>query len=69
MLWERLIQPRFTTRSFSVGLCGYKLEGIDAFKISHSVREDELQLQNAMHCVGWAERRRLQMPKSLNIYT
>lgn len=68
MLLERLIRPRFITRSFSVGLCGYNLEGTDAFKISRLVREDELGLQYAMHCAGQAERRRLQMPKSLNIY-
>lgn len=64
MLWERLLPPHFITRSFSVVLCGYKLQGIDAFKTSHSVKEVELQLQS----VGLAERRRLQRPKSLNIY-
>lgn len=66
MFWERFIQPHFITGSFSVG---YKLEGIDYFKISPLVREDELWLQNATHCLEQAEKKRLQMPKSLNIYT
>lgn len=69
MLWERFIQPHFIAGSFSVGLCGYKLEGIDYFKISPLVREYELWLQNAIHCLEQAEKRRLRMPKCLNIYT
>lgn len=58
MLWERFIQPHFITGSFSVALCGCKLEGIDYFKISPLVREDELWLQNATHCLEQAEKRR-----------
>lgn len=65
MLQERPLWPCLISRSFSVGLYVCKLQGVaDAFKISHSVRGAELWLQNVMFCVGWAERRRLQILKS-----
>lgn len=65
MLSERPLWPCLISRSFSVGLYVCKLQGVaDAFKISHSVRGAELWLQNVMFCVGWAERRRLQILKS-----